>query len=424
MTAVLLVLSLGQNEDLIRRLQDQNPKVRATVADLLGLYKDPKAIPALIPLLDDGYADPKEAAYKSLRTITGKTDLPKELGPWREWWEKEGRAKYGAALGVSEEQLKRLDDRLRELEGRVAGMDLKNLKEELGNLRTEVSSQLNSTTLLMLIVGTIFVLIMIYFVGHISSRIKEWKDLMRQGDTFLKEGQAVIDRVDKIISEVDQKKAELPELFKKMRDDTEEEVGRHADMLQQNTEHRMREAMMELRQKAEKELEATVAELQGQMDHEMRKLANGHREKILKDADGITKKFLEEVEVNRVFLQAEFYASHGRYEEAIREYKRVLAIRPDWQAAWMNMGTTYRNMLKYPEAIESFRKALELAPTDPHGYYQLAATYARARNRERMMEYLRRAVSENGQECKDEALNDPSFQEYWNDPEFRDVTES
>jgi tetratricopeptide (TPR) repeat protein len=87
------------------------------------------------------------------------------------------------------------------------------------------------------------------------------------------------------------------------------------------------------------------------------------------------------------------------------------------------MGTAYRELMRYDEALEAYQKAIELDPEDPSSYYNMAATYARLRKRDKMLETLNLAIKNDG-EFKDEALNDPAFRDYWNDPSFKDLAEA
>jgi tetratricopeptide (TPR) repeat protein len=264
---------------------------------------------------------------------------------------------------------------------------------------------------------------MIYFVGHVSSRIKEWKELMRQSDGYLKEGKQITERVDAILDEIDTKKNDLLDFYGKLKDDSEDEISRYADALQQKSDHRLREEVMDLRQKAEKELGATLGEMKTQLEHEVRRQMENQRKKFDSESGEAQKKFLQDVEAHRLLMEGVFYATHRRFDEAIKTYRRLLAVRPDHAPAWVRLGDVHRELAQFDAAEEAYRKALESAPQDPRACYSLAALFAKRKNRDRMLEFLTRAVANDG-EFKDEALNDEAFRDFWNDPAFKDLAEA
>jgi HEAT repeat protein len=61
--------------ELIARLREQSPDVRAAVASGLGGLQDRKAVPALLPLLKDDYGMVKVAAALALADIGDKAGV-------------------------------------------------------------------------------------------------------------------------------------------------------------------------------------------------------------------------------------------------------------------------------------------------------------------------------------------------------------
>jgi tetratricopeptide (TPR) repeat protein len=53
----------------------------------------------------------------------------------------------------------------------------------------------------------------------------------------------------------------------------------------------------------------------------------------------------------------------GRTEQAIENYRRAVAVRPDWQEGWFYLGTLRYDTDRYADAIPAFQKLTELAPT-------------------------------------------------------------
>jgi tetratricopeptide (TPR) repeat protein len=52
----------------------------------------------------------------------------------------------------------------------------------------------------------------------------------------------------------------------------------------------------------------------------------------------------------------------GHADDAIENYRRALAIRPDWQEGWFYLGTLQYDADRYADAIPAFQKLTQLAP--------------------------------------------------------------
>ena len=404
----VLALSLLIQDEAIRGLQHIDPVVRKSSCAILGQTNAKTAIRPLIDLLTHETDDfVKGAAVEALERLTGEHGNGADAKKWDEWWTKIGQKQYPAVNLTKEEMEKFIQPKMEVLEKRA-----ENFKAEIRIL-----------TIVVAIIATAFVLVMIYFVGHVSSKLKEWKELVRQAGVYIEESQQVTKRTDRVLEELEAKKLDILEFIKNLKDEKETEIERYNDLLQQNTEHKMREEVMGLRQKAEKELEETLGQLRQQIEVEMRRLGVDQKEKLDKDFKVQHESFLKEVEAHTLFLQASFAHTYGKPEEALKIYKKLVALKPDHQVAWVNLGNAYRELMRYDEAEESYQKGIEIDGDDPHAHYELAKTYARMRKRERMLETLTVAIKNDG-EFKDEALNDPAFRDYWNDPAFKDLAEA
>ena len=392
MKIAVLILALGAAQGgLIDDLQNTHAEVRRNACSSIGLKGVKAAIPYLVDLIQK---EPEPtviaAAVEALTKLTGQTGLGAEPAAWQEWWDMVGRNEY-VRTGPSLEQVRvDIDNRLRTVQ-----VDVNKATQEIKVIVIIVAS-----------VAVIFVLVMIYFVGHVSSKLKEWKDVVRQAVNYLEQSKEITKRTDRVLEELEAKKAEIFEFAKKVKEENETEIERYNDLLQKNTEHRMREEVMSLRQKAERELEETLGQLRQGVDLDVRRLADGHKGSIKKDFKEQHERFMKEVDAHTLFLQASFIHSQGKPEEALRVYKKLLAAKPDHQVAWEKMGNVYRELMRFDEALEAYQKAIELDPNDPSSYYNMAATFARLSNREKMLETLSSAIRNDG-EFKDEALNDP-----------------
>jgi tetratricopeptide (TPR) repeat protein len=58
----------------------------------------------------------------------------------------------------------------------------------------------------------------------------------------------------------------------------------------------------------------------------------------------------------------------GRTAEAIENYQRAIAVRPDWQEGWFYLGTLQYDADRYADAIPAFQKLTQLAPAIGPGW--------------------------------------------------------
>ena len=401
----ILALVLATQADTIKQLDHKNPTVRAYACKTLAEMNVTASIERLIRLLEEEKVDEVIVAVVSaLERLTDVKGNGNDPAKWRKWWVDTGSKAYPASNLDQIQQL--VSTHVKKFEA-----DLKDFERDVRILSITVG-----------IIAVAFVLVMIYFVGHVSSKLKEWKELVKQAGVYIEESRQITKRTDRVLEELEIKKLEIMEFVKKLKEEKESEIERFVDLKQQNTEHKMREQVMELRQKAEKELQETLGQLRQQFDLEMHRVAGDRKEKFDKDFNAQHERFLKEVDAHTLFLEANFNHVNGKAEDALRLYKRIVVLKPDHQVAWEKMGNVNRDMMRYDEALEAYQKAIELDPNDPSAYYNMAATFARQRRRDKMLETLTRAIKNDG-EFKDEALNDPAFREYYNDPAFKDLAE-
>jgi tetratricopeptide (TPR) repeat protein len=411
----VLALALFAQDPAIQDLSHFNPVIRRNACVTLAEKGIKASIEPLVGLLE---REPDEAvraaAVDALEKLTGVKGNGPDYKKWKSWWDTEGRKSFPIESLTREQIRPVVQEALREADRKL--QDFEKVVESAKN-------EIRILTITVAVIAVVFVLVMIYFVGHVSSKLKEWRELVKQAEFYIKESEQVTKRTDRVLEELEAKKSDILEFVKKLKEEKEAEIERYADLLQQNTEHRMREEVMGLRQKAEKELEETLGQLRQQIDVEVRRLGSEQKEKVDRDFKAQNDRFMKEVDAHTLFLQASFAQSHGKPEEALKIYKKLLALKPDHQVGWERMGTVYRELMRYEEALEAYQKAIELDPNDPTCCYNVAATYARQRKRDKMLEALSLAIKNDG-EFKDEALNDPAFRDYWNDPAFKDLAEA
>lgn len=79
-----------------------------------------------------------------------------------------------------------------------------------------------------------------------------------------------------------------------------------------------------------------------------------------------------------------------RPEQAIRDYKRALEIRPEWAEGWWYFATTLYDGDRYAEAIPAFQKLLELAPGSGPAWNFLGLCEYETREYARSLEHLKK----------------------------------
>jgi tetratricopeptide (TPR) repeat protein len=69
------------------------------------------------------------------------------------------------------------------------------------------------------------------------------------------------------------------------------------------------------------------------------------------------------------------YSSLGKYERAIVAYNRAVKLKPDYAAAYLNLGHAYSNLKRYDKAIWALRKAIHYEPDNMEAYMALGNAY-------------------------------------------------
>lgn len=390
-------------EELILLLSERQPAaVRRSAAEALGRAHSTRAIKTLMDRLGDAEPDVRAECAKALAEITRK-ELGENQQAWREWWNDEGKRLFGDARIPAAHASSRPGDSQQAQQYIAASRDL---------LAVTAGAIALASFLLLAVFGMI--------AGY---RLKQVKEVLRRAEKYVSDAEEVAKNSDRAVAALETKRAEIFKFFDEQKEDHQAEIERFADLLEQNVEHRMREVTMGLREKAEKEIEGTLTQLKEDVSREVKRATEEQKQRILEEFNARERKFMNEVEAHTIFLEASFYYITGKYEEALKQYKKLLLLKPDHWVAWNNKGTVLREMGRIDEALEAYAKALELSPDNAEVHYNVAATYARVRKRDKMLEMLRRAVASDAQ-MSDEALNDPSFKEYWTDAAFKEVAEA
>ena len=81
--------------------------------------------------------------------------------------------------------------------------------------------------------------------------------------------------------------------------------------------------------------------------------------------------------VNQLLLRADGYFMYGMYKDALRTYKKVLALDPANTQARDWLGYTYNRMGEIDNAIRTYKKMIEIDPQNIVAYYSLGVIYAK-----------------------------------------------
>ena len=81
------------------------------------------------------------------------------------------------------------------------------------------------------------------------------------------------------------------------------------------------------------------------------------------------------------------YAMNHRYEEAVRQFRKVLRDYSGSKPAWNNLGSAYRAMGRKSKALDAYRKAVKIDPRYGLAYYNIGVIYDSAGEYDRAIEY-------------------------------------
>ncbi|MCK7476922.1 MAG: tetratricopeptide repeat protein [Candidatus Moduliflexus flocculans] len=86
------------------------------------------------------------------------------------------------------------------------------------------------------------------------------------------------------------------------------------------------------------------------------------------------------------------YFKLQQYDEAVAAFQQSLAIKPDFEYAWYQIGSSYFSAKKFKEAAEAYKKYVEIKPDDASGWMSIGVSYIQAKNFEAALEPLKKCV--------------------------------
>jgi len=390
---LIITLPVIANEnELITYLRDKDWMARQNAANMLGSMRSKASVKPLIDALADETNDNVKTAVNNALVLITEQKLAADYDAWMNWWEESGHKQF-EFINPSQ--------------------------REIAEARTYLT-----ISFIVIVISLLLLLLFIMVFSFIGgSKIKEVKDLIKKVERYVSDAEGVTQRFDKMIEEIEKRRLESVDFFHKLKEENTAEIERFSDLLQENTEHRIREITMSLREKAETELKATVSQARQDIERDVKRFFLEYQERIGAELDKNKKLFISEIDAYTIFIEGSFSLVNGRYKDALKYFKKALELKPDYYHIWNNNGTALRHLGLYDEAIESYQKALNISTNNPVILYNFAAAYSLKRNKQEMMKYLKRAL-ELDEELKDEALNDNAFKEYWSDKEFKNIAES
>jgi tetratricopeptide (TPR) repeat protein len=84
--------------------------------------------------------------------------------------------------------------------------------------------------------------------------------------------------------------------------------------------------------------------------------------KILLAPQTVTGQPVEQLDIDALQKLAQQEGESGKTTEAIRDYQRVLALRPEWKEGWWNLGALQYSDNRFAEATSTLQHVVELAP--------------------------------------------------------------
>ncbi len=109
--------------------------------------------------------------------------------------------------------------------------------------------------------------------------------------------------------------------------------------------------------------------------------------------DEVLKKVKENPkDAEALYHLADLYDRSGQYPEAIENYKKVIALKPDMGYAYFKMGTAYDRLNQPAEAVTALKKATSLMPKNAIAFNNLGVAYGKLGRLDDEIASLQRAI--------------------------------
>lgn len=114
------------------------------------------------------------------------------------------------------------------------------------------------------------------------------------------------------------------------------------------------------------------------------------RELLMTDNEKLKNSVSKNSKAMEFHRQGSKYFNAGKYEDAVKEFKKALKIDPKFAFAWDDLGLSYRKLENYSEAIKCYKKSLELDPKGRTPLMNMAVAYQLSNdNKSALSTYIR-----------------------------------
>src|SRR5580704_12681285 len=105
------------------------------------------------------------------------------------------------------------------------------------------------------------------------------------------------------------------------------------------------------------------------------------------------------VSVQRIQKQAEAARKENRVDDAIRLYKKGVAVKPSWDEGWWSLGTLHYSLDHFAEARDAFRHLTAIQPSAGAPWAMLGLAEFEIKQYDQALSHLRHAADlHSGQE--------------------------
>ncbi len=125
-------------------------------------------------------------------------------------------------------------------------------------------------------------------------------------------------------------------------------------------------------------------------------------------------------EISQYFVEGLILNKHGKYEEALKLWDKIIIIDPENCIAYSNRSASLIYLGQYKEALDSARKAIEINNFCGGAWYNKACAYSRLNNNKKAVENLSKAI-ELDKKFKSKAEKEKDFDNIRNFQEYREL---
>ena len=107
-----------------------------------------------------------------------------------------------------------------------------------------------------------------------------------------------------------------------------------------------------------------------------------------------------QAEAGEWFDKGVLLSVYGNYDAAVKAFKKVIELVPDWSEAHFQLGVSYGEAGRYEDAVISINKAIELDDSKGIYYYGRGRIFLMAGDQARAMEDFTKAADMSDEDAK------------------------